>query len=62
MRVIPFTAGGLPGAGQSFTYVAAPVAQLDTVQLDSSHGLLLRGLALAADESRAFIRTIAQDR
>ncbi|MEU9996920.1 helix-turn-helix transcriptional regulator [Streptomyces sp. NPDC050848] len=41
VRVIPFTAGGFPGAGQSFTYVAAPVPQLDTVQLDSSHGSTL---------------------
>lgn len=78
VRVIPFAAGGFPGAGQSFTYVGAPVPQLDTVQLDSSHGSLLldtdmqlrryrglldrlRGLSLSADESRAFIRTIAQD-
>ncbi|MEX0167735.1 helix-turn-helix domain-containing protein [Streptomyces sp. LMG1-1-1.1] len=41
VRVIPFAAGGFPGAGQSFTYVCAPVPQLDTVQLDSSHGSLL---------------------
>ncbi|MEL5953627.1 Scr1 family TA system antitoxin-like transcriptional regulator [Streptomyces sp. CLV115] len=41
VRVIPFTAGGFPGAGQSFTYVGAPVPQLDTVQLDSSHGSML---------------------
>ncbi|MFF8598201.1 helix-turn-helix domain-containing protein [Streptomyces sp. NPDC015232] len=41
VRVIPFSAGGFPGAGQSFTYVSAPVAQLDTVQLDSSHGSIL---------------------
>ncbi|MEU8760512.1 helix-turn-helix transcriptional regulator [Streptomyces sp. NPDC048659] len=41
VRVIPFAAGGFPGAGQSFTYVSAPVPQLDTVQLDSSHGSLL---------------------
>ncbi|MFJ3905328.1 helix-turn-helix transcriptional regulator [Streptomyces sp. NPDC090025] len=41
VRVIPFTAGGFPGAGQSFTYVGAPVPQLDTVQLDSSHGSIL---------------------
>ncbi|MDV5149411.1 helix-turn-helix transcriptional regulator [Streptomyces sp. SBC-4] len=78
VRVIPFAAGGFPGAGQSFTYVAAPVPQLDTVQLDSSHGSILldadmklrryrgllerlRGLALSTTESRAFIRTIAQD-
>ncbi|MER7951354.1 helix-turn-helix transcriptional regulator [Streptomyces sp. NPDC096079] len=78
VRVIPFTAGGFPGAGQSFTYVSAPVPQLDTVQLDSSHGSLLldtdmqlrryrglldrlRGLALSATESRAFVRAISQD-
>ncbi|MFH8623061.1 helix-turn-helix domain-containing protein [Streptomyces vietnamensis] len=78
VRVIPFAAGGFPGAGQSFTYVAAPVPQLDTVQLDSSHGSLLldtdmqlrryrglldrlRGLALSATESRAFVRAISQD-
>ncbi|MFI9628471.1 Scr1 family TA system antitoxin-like transcriptional regulator [Streptomyces sp. NPDC052042] len=41
VRVIPFTAGGLPGAGQSFTYAGAPVPQLDTVQLDSSHGSMV---------------------
>ena len=41
VRVIPFTAGGLPGAGQSFTYAGAAVRQLDTVQLDSSHGSIL---------------------
>uniref|UniRef100_A0AAU2JZ83 Helix-turn-helix transcriptional regulator n=1 Tax=Streptomyces sp. NBC_00049 TaxID=2903617 RepID=A0AAU2JZ83_9ACTN len=39
--VIPFTAGGFPGAGQSFTYAAAEMSQLDTVQLDSSHGSML---------------------
>ncbi|MEU4100847.1 DUF5753 domain-containing protein [Streptomyces tanashiensis] len=78
VRVIPFAAGGFPGAGQSFTYVSAPVPQLDTVQLDSSHGSLLldtdmqlrryrglldrlRGLALSAAESRAFVRAISQD-
>jgi transcriptional regulator with XRE-family HTH domain len=38
VRVIPFAAGGLPGAGQSFTYAAASLEQLDTVQLDSAHG------------------------
>lgn len=41
VRVIPFAAGGFPGAGQSFTYVGAAVPQLDTVQLDSSHGSML---------------------
>ncbi|WP_330333573.1 helix-turn-helix transcriptional regulator [Streptomyces sp. NBC_00536] len=41
IRVIPFTAGGFPGAGQSFTYAAAEMSRLDTVQLDSSHGSML---------------------
>ncbi|MCJ0873161.1 helix-turn-helix transcriptional regulator [Streptomyces sp. AP-93] len=41
VRVIPFTAGGFPGAGQSFTYAAATISELDTVQLDSSHGSML---------------------
>ncbi|WP_405487098.1 helix-turn-helix domain-containing protein [Streptomyces sp. NBC_00096] len=41
VRVIPFTAGGFPGAGQSFTYAVAEIGELDTVQLDSSHGSML---------------------
>ncbi|MER5729102.1 helix-turn-helix transcriptional regulator [Streptomyces sp. NPDC002138] len=41
VRVIPFSAGGFPGAGQSFTYAAAAMSRLDTVQLDSSHGSTL---------------------
>lgn len=41
VRVIPFSAGGFPGAGQSFTYAAATISALDTVQLDSSHGSML---------------------
>ncbi|MFD7862923.1 helix-turn-helix transcriptional regulator [Streptomyces sp. NPDC057682] len=78
VRAIPFAAGGFPGAGQSFTYVGAAVPQLDTVQLDSSHGSILldadmqlrryrgllermRALALPVEESRDFIRRIAQD-
>ncbi|MFI9238255.1 helix-turn-helix domain-containing protein [Streptomyces sp. NPDC053079] len=38
LRVIPFTAGGFPGAGQTILYACGPVRQLDTVQLDTSHG------------------------
>ncbi|MFB6552235.1 MULTISPECIES: helix-turn-helix domain-containing protein [unclassified Streptomyces] len=36
--VIPFAAGAFPGAGQTVLYAEGPVAQLDTVQIDSSHG------------------------
>lgn len=38
LRVITFKAGAFPGAGQSVTYLQADVAQLDTVELDSTHG------------------------
>ncbi|MFP3992611.1 helix-turn-helix transcriptional regulator [Streptomyces sp. E11-3] len=39
--VIPFDAGGYPGAGQPIYYVQGAVPQLDTVQLDQSHGIAL---------------------
>ncbi|MCM2576303.1 helix-turn-helix domain-containing protein [Streptomyces meridianus] len=38
LRVIPFEAGAFPGAGQTVNYVEGPVPQLDTVQVDSTHG------------------------
>lgn len=36
--VLPFTQGAFPGAGQTVVYAEGPVPQLDTVQVDSSHG------------------------
>ncbi|MEU3658288.1 helix-turn-helix transcriptional regulator [Streptomyces sp. NPDC032940] len=36
--VIPFAAGAFPGAGQTVLYAEGAVPQLDTVQIDSSHG------------------------
>ncbi|MFD9863360.1 helix-turn-helix domain-containing protein [Streptomyces alboflavus] len=38
VRVIPFKAGSFPGAGQSVVYAESTVRQLDTVELDSTHG------------------------
>ncbi|MEV7197442.1 DUF5753 domain-containing protein [Streptomyces sp. NPDC093510] len=38
IRVIPFGQGAFPGTGQSVDYLAGPVPQLDTVQLDTHHG------------------------
>lgn len=38
LTVIPFRAGGFPGADQSVLYAEGPVSQLDTVQLDSEFG------------------------
>ncbi|MFE7755692.1 helix-turn-helix domain-containing protein [Streptomyces sp. NPDC057418] len=38
LLVIPFTAGAIPGAGQTVLYAEGSVPQLDTVQIDNSHG------------------------
>uniref|UniRef100_A0AAU2V377 DUF5753 domain-containing protein n=1 Tax=Streptomyces sp. NBC_00003 TaxID=2903608 RepID=A0AAU2V377_9ACTN len=38
VRVIPFKAGGFPGSGQSVIYAAGAVPQLDTIELDTTHG------------------------
>ncbi|MFD6290452.1 helix-turn-helix domain-containing protein [Streptomyces anthocyanicus] len=38
LLVLPFTAGTFPGAGQTVNYLEGPVQQLDTAQVDSSHG------------------------
>ncbi|MEW2485895.1 helix-turn-helix transcriptional regulator [Streptomyces sp. NPDC048411] len=38
LRVTPFEAGAFPGAGQTVNYAEGPVPQLDTVQVDSTHG------------------------
>ncbi|MGW8889881.1 helix-turn-helix domain-containing protein [Streptomyces sp. NPDC055749] len=38
LQVIPFSAGAFSGSGQSIYYFAGQVPQLDTVNLDQSHG------------------------
>ncbi|WP_327310787.1 helix-turn-helix domain-containing protein [Streptomyces sp. NBC_01243] len=38
LQVIPFSAGSFAGSGQSIYYFQGPVPQLDTVNLDQSHG------------------------
>ncbi|MFJ2832978.1 helix-turn-helix domain-containing protein [Streptomyces sp. NPDC087263] len=38
IHVIPFDASIFPGSGQSIYYAEGPVPQLDTVNLDQSHG------------------------
>ncbi|WP_328223948.1 helix-turn-helix transcriptional regulator [Streptomyces sp. NBC_00104] len=38
LRVFPFDAGSFPGAGQTVIYMEGPVPELDTVQVDSTHG------------------------
>ncbi|MEE1927591.1 helix-turn-helix transcriptional regulator [Streptomyces sp. TRM 70351] len=36
--VLPFSHGSFPGAGHTVVYTEGPVRQLDTVQVDNSHG------------------------
>jgi transcriptional regulator with XRE-family HTH domain len=38
LLVLPFSAGAFPGSGQTLFYADGPVPQLDTVQVDSTHG------------------------
>ncbi|MEW2488961.1 helix-turn-helix transcriptional regulator [Streptomyces sp. NPDC048411] len=38
LQVIPFSAGTYAGSGQSIYYFLGPVPELDTVNLDQSHG------------------------
>ncbi|MGW2178177.1 helix-turn-helix domain-containing protein [Streptomyces sp. NPDC001732] len=38
LQVIPFSTGAFAGSGQSIYYFLGPVPQLDTVNLDQSHG------------------------
>jgi transcriptional regulator with XRE-family HTH domain len=38
LLVIPFSAGGFPGAGQAVLYAEGAVPDLDTVQLDTPYG------------------------
>ncbi|MFD6275448.1 helix-turn-helix domain-containing protein [Streptomyces sp. NPDC060209] len=40
LLVIPFAAGEFPGAGQTVLYAEGAAPQLDTVQIDNSHGPL----------------------
>lgn len=52
IRVVPFSAGGFPGAGQTVLYAHGAVPQLDTVQLDSAHGSLFLDAELPLENYR----------
>ncbi|GAA4010841.1 helix-turn-helix transcriptional regulator [Streptomyces marokkonensis] len=55
IHVIPFEAGGYPGAGQPIYYVHGPVPPLDTVQLDQSHGIALLGAEAQLNKYRVVL-------
>ncbi|WP_409236784.1 helix-turn-helix domain-containing protein [Streptomyces sp. PA5.6] len=55
VHVIPFTAGTFPGSGQSIYYSAGPVPQLDTVNLDQSHGPVFLDAEAQLDKYRVLL-------
>lgn len=55
LHVIPFTAGTFPGSGQSIYYSAGPVPQLDTVNLDQSHGPVFLDAEAQLDKYRVLL-------
>jgi transcriptional regulator with XRE-family HTH domain len=55
LLVIPFDAGGYPGSGQPIYYVHGAVPQLDTVQLDQSHGIALFDAEAQLDKYRKIL-------
>lgn len=55
LRVIPFAAGTFPGSGQSIYYSAGTVPQLDTVNLDQSHGPVFLDAEAQLDKYRVLL-------
>ncbi|MFJ2774025.1 helix-turn-helix domain-containing protein [Streptomyces sp. NPDC087300] len=55
IHVIPFAAGTFPGSGQSIYYAAGPVPQLDTVNLDQSHGPVFLDAEAQLDKYRVLL-------
>ncbi|MWA12090.1 Scr1 family TA system antitoxin-like transcriptional regulator [Streptomyces sp. BA2] len=55
LHVIPFAAGTFPGSGQSIYYSAGAVPQLDTVNLDQSHGPVFLDAEAQLDKYRVLL-------
>nr|WSY52141.1 helix-turn-helix transcriptional regulator [Streptomyces sp. NBC_00886] len=55
LLVAPFVAGTFPGAGQTVNYLEGPVPQLDTAQVDNSHGPEFLGEQAQLDKYRAHL-------
>ncbi|MFI7366426.1 helix-turn-helix domain-containing protein [Streptomyces sp. NPDC050149] len=65
VHVIPFAAGSFAGSGQSIYYSHGPVPQLDTVNLDQSHGPVFLDTDSQLEKYRVLLsrmETIALDR
>ncbi|MEU6766889.1 helix-turn-helix transcriptional regulator [Streptomyces sp. NPDC046853] len=58
VRVIPFDVDGFAGVGYPMLYAGGPVPQLDTVLLDSVHGVAFLDGETQLDRYRAFFRKV----
>ncbi|MEV6588321.1 helix-turn-helix domain-containing protein [Streptomyces acidicola] len=58
LRVIPFTAEGFAGAGYAMQYVGGVVPQLDTVQIDTTHGAEFIDAAARLNRYRTLFESI----
>lgn len=60
VRVIPFTSDCHIGSGHAMLYVGGPVRQLDTIQIESAHGINLLHAAPQLANYRALYDVLAQ--
>ncbi|MCC9706893.1 helix-turn-helix transcriptional regulator [Streptomyces sp. MNU76] len=58
LRVVPFAAEGFAGAGYAMQYVGGPVPQLDTVQIDTTHGAEFINATARLNRYRALFESI----
>jgi transcriptional regulator with XRE-family HTH domain len=55
VHVLPFSSAVFPGSGQSIYYAEGPVPQLDTVNLDQSHGPVFLDAEAQLDKYRVLL-------
>lgn len=60
VRVIPFAADGHIGSGHAMLYASGPVTALDTVQIDSAHGISFLHAAPHLSNYRVLYNTLAE--
>jgi hypothetical protein len=59
VRVIPFAADGHIGSGHAMLYAAGPVVELDTVEIDSAHGVTFLHAARQLANYRTLFDTLS---
>lgn len=60
IRAIPFDTGAFPGSGQAVFFADGPVPQLDTVQLDQSHGPVFLDAGAQLEKYRTLLERLEE--